>query len=298
MLRSMNDLEGYTIRATDGLIGHVRDFYFDDKAWVIRYLIVDTGSWLSNRKVLISPIAIGQVNWADKALSVSLTKEQVKNSPNVDTDKPVSRQYEMEYFGYYGYYPHYWGASGLWGTSAYPGTLLMGVGHERARVDPHTVEAERARLARDVDQHRNDDPHLRSGNAVIKYHIEATDGGIGHVQGLLLDEETWAIRYLIVDTSNWWLGHQVLISPQWIQGVSWSERTVSISLTREAVKNAPPYNSARTLDRHEETSLHSHYGRAGYWAREVELENPQFRVIGSVSKETVHKTLDGVAPAK
>jgi len=122
------------------------------------------------------------------------------------------------------------------GTSAYPGTLLMGVGPRAGPCRSHTVEAERARLARDVDQHRNDDPHLRSGNAVIKYHIEATDGASVHVQGLLLDEETWAIRYLIVDTSNWWLGHQVLISPQWIQGVSWSERTVSISLTREAVR--------------------------------------------------------------
>ena len=298
MLRTANGLEGFTIHATDGPIGHVKDFYFDDEARVVRYLVVDAGSWLSNRKVLISPIAIGVVNWAESTLSVSISKEQVKNSPNIDTDKPVSRQYEMEYFGYYGYYPYYWGDSDLWGTSAYQATLLMGLGHARAGVEPHTVDAERARLARDVDQHRNDDPHLRSGNAVMKYHIEATDGDIGHVQGLLLDEETWAIRYLIVDTSNWWLGHQVLVSPQWIQGMNWSARTVSINLTREGVRGAPRYNPARTLDRQEEIRLHDHHRRSGYWARKVELENPEFHVIGSVLRETAYKSLDGVMPGK
>ena len=149
MLRTMNDLEGYAIRATDGTIGHVKDFYFDDETWVIRYLVVDTGTWLSSRKVLISPVAIGHPNWAEKVLPVSITKEQVKNSPDIDTEKPVSRQHEIRYLGYYGY-PYYWGGTGLWGGGLYP-TDYLGI-------SPTSQEAyARAEAARYDD----DDLHLR-----------------------------------------------------------------------------------------------------------------------------------------
>jgi len=289
MLRSLINLEGYAIRASDGLIGHVKDFYFDDEAWAVRYLVVETGSWLSSRKVLISPVAIGHSNWTDKILPVSITREQVKNSPDIDTDKPVSRQHEMEYFNYYGYYPYYWGGAGLWGGGAYPGAMLTGAGYAGSGAEYLTAQAEQARVAREAGQHDNDDPHLRSGNAVMKYHIEASDGDIGHIQDLLLDDETWAVRYLIVDTSNWWLGHQVLIAPKWIQYVSWSERMISVDLTRQLIKDAPPYHSAATLDRDGEINVHKHYKRAGYWADEVKLENPQFRVVNSASQRAIHK---------
>jgi hypothetical protein len=289
MLRSLNELEGYAIGAADGPIGHVTDFLFDDETWVVRYLVVDTGSWLSSRKVLISPIAIGQPTWTHRTLPVSITREQVRNSPDIDTDKPVSRQYELGYADYYGYFPYYWGASGLWGASDYPGTLMLGLARAPPDIEPRTVAADRAQLAREIDQHRSDDPHLRSVKAVMHYHIEASDGGIGHVQGLLLDEQTWAIRYLIVDTSNWWLGHQVLIAPRWIDGMSWSERTVSINLSREAIKGAPPYHAAGALDRTQELRLHEHYRRPGYWAEEVKLENPEFRAVKTAPDGAIHK---------
>lgn len=276
MLRTMNDLEDYAIRATDGTIGHVKDFYFDDGAWVIRYLVVDTGSWLSSRKVLISPIAIGHPNWTEKVLPVSITKEQVKNSPDIDTDKPVSRQHEMHYLGYYGY-PYYWGGAGLWGGGLYPS--MMRPGYAGFTPAPHVVqsEADKAYAQAEVARHEDDDHHLRSCKAVKGYHIQATDGDIGHVQGLLVDEETWAIRYIIVDTSNWWLGHQVLIAPQWIQDVSWSDATVSVNLTRQAVKDAPPYDSAAQLDRKQEMGIHEHYRRPGYWVDEVKCEAAKSR---------------------
>ena len=125
MLRNTKDIENCVIGATDGIIGHVKDLYFDDEAWVIRYLVVDTGPWLSSRKVLISPIAISSPNWTEEILPVSITKEQVKNSPDIDTDKPVSRQHENAYMGYYGY-PYYWDGAGLWGGGAYPGMLMTG----------------------------------------------------------------------------------------------------------------------------------------------------------------------------
>ena len=288
MLRSLRDLEGYVISATDGSIGQVKDVYFDDKSWVVRYLIVDTGSWLSSRKVLISPIAIGQSNSGDRVLPASISREQVKNSPDIDTDKPVSRQHEMEYLGYYEY-PYYWGGAGFWGAGVYPNAMLMGVGFAGSDAAHATAQAAEARAAREAVRHQDDDPHLRSGHAVMKYDIEASDGGVGHVQGLLIDEETWAIRYLIVNTSNWWVGHRVLIAPQWIKSVSWPDHSVMVNLTRQAVKDAPPYNSAVTLDREGESRLHKHYASAGYWADEVKLENPQYRPVKSAPPAAIHK---------
>ena len=263
MLRSMSDLENYTIGATDGDIGHVEDFYFDDRAWVIRYLVVDAGSWLSSRKVLVSPIAIHDPDWAQRRLPVSITKEQVRNSPDVDTNRPVSRQYEMQYQSYYGY-PHYGGGIGIWGAGMYPclmypGYIDTGLGaSERIRANDERVRMEQAR-------HRDDDPDLRSCKAVIGDHIHATDGEVGHVEGFLIDDETWAIRYIVVNTSNWWLGHPVLIAPQWIKDVGWTDESISVDLTRASVKNSPPYNPTVELSRDKEAGLHEHYGRPGYW---------------------------------
>ena len=280
MLRSMKDLEGYAIRATDGNIGHVKDFYFDDEAWVIRYFVVATGSWLSSREVLISPIAIGEPDWSNNVLPVSITKEQVKNSPDIDTDKPVSRQHEMRYLGYYGY-PSYWGGSGLWGGGAYPGMMMTSDGVFGSTLYVADPEAQEAYARADEARHRDDDLHLRSCQAVMDYRIHASDGDIGHVQGLLVDEQTWAIRYMIVNTSNWRLGHQVLIAPQWIKSVSWPEATVSVDLTRQAVKDAPEYDSTAPLDRTQEMGIHEHYGRPGYWAAEVERETEASRLTRS-----------------
>lgn len=271
MLRSVQDLEGYAIGATDGKVGHVKDFYFDDKAWVIRYLVVETGSWLSSRKVLISPISISRPEWAARILPVSITKEQIKSSPDIDTDKPVSRQYEVSYLGYYGY-PYYWGGAGVWGEEAYPGLMISGV--SGIGMTPNAIQREQEEMyARAAEsQHDNDNPRLRSCDAVTGYHIQAKDGEIGHVQGFLVDEQTWAIRYLIVDTSNWWIGHQVLIAPQWIQDVSWPDSRVTVNLSRQAVKDAPPYDPLAELDRARELGIYRHYGLPAYWADEAKQE--------------------------
>jgi sporulation protein YlmC with PRC-barrel domain len=255
MLRTVNDLQGYAILATDGGIGEVTDLFFDDEDWVIRYLVVDTGTWLAGRRVLISPVAIGHPDWMAQQLPVSITKDQVKHSPGFDTQKPVSRQHETEYLGYYGY-PLYWGGAGLWGMGAYPGGITT----------EHAVQREmQARWRAESSPHNADDSHLRSSTAVTGYHIHATDGEIGHVENMLLDDRTWAIRYLVVNTSNWWGGHHVLVAPQWIQRVSWSDATVSVDLTRQAVRDAPPYDSAAQLDRQQEAAIYEHYGRSGYW---------------------------------
>src|SRR6202034_3486471 len=128
----------------------------------------------------------------------------------------------IQYLKYYRY-PAYWGGAAVWGVG--PNPNMMPIGAEYA----WPLEGDAA----EVSQNRNDDSHLRSCNAVMKYHVHASDGDIGHVRGLLVDDETWAIRYLIVDTSHWWLGHQVLVASQWIREVSWSHSNVTIALSRE-----------------------------------------------------------------
>jgi len=265
MLRNSKNLEGCSIGATDGTIGEVKDLYFDDEAWVIRYLVVGSGPWLENRKVLISPVALSPPQWALKVLRASLTKEQVKNSPNIDTDMPVSRQHEMEYLKYYSY-PSYWGGAALWGMGPSPNLLPMGRAYEWPVDSYGQIRAEHDREV--SNQGEKGDHHLRSCNAILKYHIHASDGDIGHVAGLLVDDETWAIRYLIVDTSNWWLGHQVLVAPQWIRDVNWSHSKVTIALSREALKDAPPYDGTSPPDRDQEIELFEYYGRPGYWRQD------------------------------
>jgi hypothetical protein len=266
MLRNSSNLEGCSIGATDGTIGEVKDLYFDDEAWVIRYLVVGTGPWLENRKVLISPFALSQPQSALRLLRASLTKEQVRNSPNIDTEKPVSRQHEMQFLEYYSY-PSYWLGGSLWGMGPNPNLLPVGASYEWPAGSCGQIRADHDREV--SEEHEKGDHHLRSCNAILKYHIHATDGDIGHVAGLLVDDETWAIRYVIVDTSNWWLGHQVLVAPQWIRDVSWSECNVTIALSRDALKDAPPYDGTSPLDRGKEIELFGHYGRPGYWIPEV-----------------------------
>ena len=270
MLHSSAELEGFKIGATDGEVGKIRDFYFDDHSWVIRYLVVNTGAWLADRQVLISPFAIGEPDWEQNVLPVSITRQQVKDSPSIDTDKPVSRQHEVGYLGYYGY-PLYWGGSGMWGGYGYPGAMMTGLGYGGTDAQYRRTEADTARRSyeEDIVRREQQDPHLRSCSEVARYHIHASDGEIGHVDGFLVDARSWSIRYLVVNTSNWWIGHKMLVSPEWIKDVSWAAGTVNVDLTRAAVQSAPPYDPETQLDRIEEDSMYKHYGRTGYWSGEA-----------------------------
>jgi hypothetical protein len=272
MLRSMDDLKEYTIHATDGDVGHVKDLYFDDEGWAIRYFVVDTGGWLMGRKVLITPIAIGTPDWDKKTLPVGITMDQVKNSPAIDTEKPVSRQHENDYLGYYGY-PIYWDGVGLWGQDFYPGMMLSGqTGYLKPSDSTIQDEVRRQAQSKENELRQNADSHLRSCREVIGYHILASDGEIGHVSAMLVDDESWAIRYFIVDTSNWWGGKKVLIAPLWLEDVQWPNRQVSVNLTRQAVKDAAPYEPGMTLERPQEIEMYRHYDRIGYWQHQEKNE--------------------------
>jgi hypothetical protein len=254
MLRNSKQLNGFVVRATDGELGTVDQVYFDDETWAIRYLTVELG-WLGGRRVLISPLSVIHLDWQTTRLDVALTKNQVERSPNIDTDKPISRQHEIAYSGYYGY-PYYWGGAFLGGPANYPGGVAM----------PYQPSAEPipARIGKDTDS------HLRSAKAVTGYHIEALDGELGHVDGFIVDDETWSIRYMEVATRNWWPGKKVLVSPAWIDRMSWEDSKVYVGLSREAIKSAPELVDFTPITRDYESRLHAHYGRPPYWLHEAE----------------------------
>jgi len=255
MFSSLKHLQGAAVMARDGAIGDVRQAYFDDEAWTIRYLVVNTGNWLSGREVLISPHAVVQPLGSGALIDVSLTRRQVELSPPVDTHLPVSRQHERDYLGYYAL-PAYWGGSALWGMEALPlWPPAMPLGPETER------EAElRARHTPTEDQ------HLRSSLEVTGYDIQASDDSIGHVSDFIFDSVSWAIRYLVVDTRNWWPGgKKVLLSTRWIDSIDWADRQVYTSLTRAQVKHSPAYQSEQDIPRDYEQRLHDTYDRRGYW---------------------------------
>jgi len=252
-------LHGLVIRALDGAeLGAVDQFYFDDENWAARYFTVETGGWL-DRQVLISPFSVLHTDWKARRLDVGLTREQIENSPDIDTHRPVSRQHEAEYLGYYGY-PYYWGGPYLWGASFYPAT------------NPDIISTANAAAIAGRARGESIDSRLRSAEEVRGYSIDASDGEIGHLDGFILDDQTWAIRYIEVATRNWWPGKKVLVSPAWIQRVSWPESRVYVGLSREAIRNGPEYKESVPISREYENQLYLHYGLPPYWLNEAERQ--------------------------
>jgi len=248
MLRSLKDLERYSVRATDGNIGTVSNFLVDDERWAVRYLVVDTEP---GRQVLISPISFREVDWGTHHFDVALTMDKVKKSPDVDVSKPVSRQHELAYSRYYAY-PYYWGSMGAWGMGAYPGTLAASAW----RVPPP-----------DLAERSPGDVHLRSVNEIRGYHIQGTDEKVGHVDDFIVDDETWEIRYLVVDTRNWWPGKKVLLAPGWASRVSWLERMIHVDVSRQFIKSCPEWDTTPAgINRQYERGLYDYYTRPFYWS--------------------------------
>jgi hypothetical protein len=228
MLRSVKQLYGDKLGASDGEIGRLKDFYFDDQKWVVRYLIADTGSWLSGRKALLSPHAFTSLAQAGKVLLVNLTRKQIEDSPSIESHKPVSRQYEEEYYRYYGW-PYYWEGSGLWGMSGFP---LLEMPPSPPQGDP---------VAASGRFPENADVHLQSTQAVNGYHIQASDGVVGHICDFMMDDQTWAIRELVVKTGHRFSGKEVEIQPSQVNRISYEESTVFVNLTSAAVEDSPTH---------------------------------------------------------
>jgi sporulation protein YlmC with PRC-barrel domain len=248
MQRNVNSLIGFTIGATDGEIGKVEEFYFDDETWTLRYLIVKTGGWLLGRKVLISPTALLSPDWEHHTFPARLTQEEVKHSPDIDTDKPVSRQHELELYNHYS-----WPYEVPVGVGFYGGLGMMGMADSR-------IPFEEQIAAQQPQQHKGD-PHLRSTKEVKGYTLHALDGEIGEVEDFIVDDTNWTIRFLVVDTGKWLPGKKVLIAPTWITKIQWETSTVEIDLNVETVKDSPEYDPGKPLPETYERHLYIYYGR-------------------------------------
>lgn len=226
MLRSIKQLYGNKLGAADGDLGHVKDFYFDDQNWAIRYLVADTGSWLPGRQVLLSPYSLGRLEPTEKILRVNLTRQQIEKSPSIDLHKPVSRQYEEAYYRYFGW-PYYWEGSGLWGLSGFP--IL--------ELPPVTPPVGAAALS--GPQRERGDAHLRSAQAVDGYHLQTADGIIGHICDFMMDAGSWAIGQLAVKTGHRLSGTEVLIPTKDVDRISYEDSTVFATLSSTVPGQSP-----------------------------------------------------------
>lgn len=264
MLVHAKDLFDLEIRATDGEIGSVADLYFDDRTWEVRYLVVDTGGWFSGERVLLTPEAWGVPNWEKKELPVSLTRKAVENSPTALTARPISRQYEVELHQHYGWTP-YWVSlsSGAMPTRVTPTKNYPLTGTETAVQDkpaasaPPQTEAEAITQTRAAQEQA--EPHLRSMREVIGYHIQARDGEIGHVETFMLDDSTWRIQYLVIDTRNWLPGRKVPVALTWVTDVNWPDGKVSLDLSKETIKNSPEIDLDQPITEEKEKNLTSYF---------------------------------------
>jgi hypothetical protein len=246
MLRSLKDItKNYKLEALDGEIGKINDFYFNDIFWLIKYLVADTGDWLKEQLVLLSPITLGSPDWQSALLPVNLTKDKIENSPAIEKHKPVSRQFEDDLMKYY----------------AWPADFTYGIGSMNA-VEMQLIQA---RLQMDQEKktakEKSEDPHLRSAREVMGYDIQATDGPIGHIQDFIIEDRSWIIHYIIVNTKNFLAGRQVIISPNWISKVDWADYKVYITLDKESVKNSPKFDPSDPVNKALEIQEYDYYGR-------------------------------------
>ena len=237
-LRKLSDLINYGFMATDGEIGHFKQIYFDDLHWQVRYLVLQTGNWLMGRQVLLVPAAINKIDDNNKRIHVDISCEQIEKSPPVDSQQPVSQHYQQQYYSYYGWEPY-------WTTDP----LFLEIPPVPPLITPEQAQ-------------KPDNPHLRSSEEVTGYKLETMDGPVGHIEDLIVDNQTWAVRYLEIDTRNLLPGRHVLMSPAWVEQVDWAKRHFEIELPKELVKNAPEYGPEQIISRDYELALYRHYGKA------------------------------------
>lgn len=243
MLRSLSEIIGYELLTRDGKVGTCKDFLFDDRWWTIRYMLADTGNWLPGRKVLVSPLFIERPDWHLRKILMNLTKEQIENCPPLNEDMPVSKEYEMHFLDYYSS-PFYWTGGYMWGS--FPTPVISG------KVQPPDKKPEP-----DTDEN-----HLRSVSEVRGYGISAHDGDMGHAEDFIINDQNWALEYMVVDTRNWLPGgKKVLFSVKWIRNVTWVDSSIAVNMTRDTIENSPEFDPAQPINREFEIRLYDYYGR-------------------------------------
>lgn len=250
MLRSIKDITTYSIRAKDGEIGNAKDVLFDDRRWVLRYLVVDTGNWLTGKKVLVSPLNLlkPDVGESPRLFPLALTKEQIKKSPLLNEDAPISRQFEAEYANYYNH-DFYWFSPETYAAK------------DRAS-DPIT----HSENLKDIRE-----SHLRSTDELMGYHIEAEDGEFGHVEDFIIQDETWTVKYLVIDSRNWLPGKKFLVDINWIHDFQWGNKSATVRLTQEQIEQSPEYHPGEPINVDYLNRLYDYYGKPVPHQAELDL---------------------------
>jgi hypothetical protein len=245
MLRSANEFIGYILAAKDGEIGRCKDLLFDDVRWTIRYMVADTRKWLPGRRVLISPISLDSPDWASGSFPVRLTKDQIKGAPDLDEDAPVSRQYESYYMRHYNW-PPYWGGPNTWAASEHAASLFA----QPLPQDPSAIP--------DTEL---GDPCLRSMGEVLTYSLKNESDPLGSIHDFIVEDETWIVRHLVVDTGKWLPGRKVLIPTSRIHTISWKEHTITVPFSKEMVISSPPFDPSAPVNEEYVQRLVDYYGR-------------------------------------
>lgn len=239
MLHAIKDIENFKLKNKNQDLGHIKDFYIDDLSWVTRYIVVDTGSWLTGKKVLISPHSLKKPNFLDNVIYTDLTQEQIKGSPHISEKEPVSRQHEIDLRKYYGW-PAYWSMT----------TSMQGI------LDDIKKEIE-------AEESKEKDPHLRSIRELRGYDVQAIDGDVGIVDSFIIDDDKWVIKYIVFDARKWlhWLpgGKYFLFAPEWTKDIKWDNSKIIVNLDRDTIENGPEFTSAKDIDSQFENKLYICY---------------------------------------
>jgi hypothetical protein len=249
MLKSLNELKGYTLQAEDGEIGSCNDFLIEDRTWTVRYMVADTRKWLPGRRVLVSPISLGSPDWQSGRFPVRLTKEQIKEAPELDEHAPATREYEIWFYKHYGW-PYYWSGSGLWASGVHPRDIYL---------SPMENEGQRSDLQAEGPDIKN--PHLHAASEILGYDILASDGEIGHVEDFILEEDEWKVRAAVAATRNWLPGKHVLVPVSRLKQVDWPNEKLEVVMTREEIKEGPEYNPGAPINVEIEARVYDFEGR-------------------------------------
>lgn len=259
MLRSIKDIIGYPIEATDGSIGKVKDCLFDDRHWRLRYIVVDTGKWLPGKKVIISPLHAKQpeIGWQGRHFPINLTKKQIEESPDLAEDAPVSEQYEEAFSRYYRRVQPYWHGPYAWGMAHDPVYY--------PDIPPEEMLSEAEKQAQEYEMRKIEHSHLQSAHEIMGYHIHAKDDSFGHVEDFILDDSSWKLQYLVIDTRNWLPGKKALIDIGWVDNFDWAAKEATVSMNRKQIQAAPDFDPKAPINRDFEERLYDYYGRPRHW---------------------------------
>lgn len=255
MLKRLNEINGFSFHTPEGSIGSCKDTLFDDNRWTVRYLDVDTGNWLPGRRVLLSPISLGEPSWETGEIPTQLSKKQIQDSPSLESHLPVSKTWEDSFFNFHGW-PYYGVGMHMWGLTHYPDEDDLKKVHE-IQTQPQTLSKRKS--------------NLRSSKELIGYEVSTQDGHLGSVEDYLFDTRSWTIRYLVVKTTQAFEADEIIIAPSWVSNIDWTGRQCVLELTQADIKLSPQVAGQLNdhLDREFELKLHRHYEKPVYWENEL-----------------------------